>query len=399
MDAEPDKRGTSRVLVAAAVLLGLYQVVSMALYFWTYKPTGDTPLFSDFYAFWSFGRFLETMPAARIYDFKLLESFQHALLPGFHSFYPCAYPPTLLLFLKPLGMLGYLPAYLVWTVLGLGGFILAVGATAERSLLPWLAVLAPTTVLTIIFGQNGLITAALLIGALRIMERRPLLAGVLLGLLSCKPQLFVLLPLVLLAGRRWRTLFATGGTVLALVAASLVAFGLPAWLAWIKALPRFSRTIEAEWSSLGWKMPTVSAALRSAGASQTVLSIAQLAIAGAVTVILLALFHRGRKEAAPSSLDSAALQVGVFLTTPYAFVYDMPMVSAAAVMLAAARMAPGQAWRPGERILAITGFCLPMFIFSGVFNGIPLGPLILIPLFALLVRAAWTERTTPRTAP
>ena len=35
MDAEPDKRGTSRVLVAAAVLLGLYQIVSMALYFWT----------------------------------------------------------------------------------------------------------------------------------------------------------------------------------------------------------------------------------------------------------------------------------------------------------------------------------------------------------------------------
>jgi hypothetical protein len=75
------------------------------------------------------------------------------------------------------------------------------------------------------------------------------------------------------------------------------------------------------------------------------------------------------------------------------------MVSAAAVTLAAARLAPGRDWRPGERVLALTGFCLPMFIFSGVFKGIPLGPVILIPLFALLVRAAWTESTTPRTAP
>jgi alpha-1,2-mannosyltransferase len=399
MDAQPDKRGTSRILVAAAALLGLYQLACLVAYFWTYKPGGDNPLFSDFYAFWSFGRFLDTMSAARIYDFKLLESFQHALLPGFHSFYPCVYPPTLLLFLKPLAMLGYLPAFLIWTVLGLGGFILAVGATTERSLLPWLAVLAPTTVLTIIFGQNGLITAALLIGAFRIMERRPWLAGVLLGLLSCKPQLFVLLPLVLLAGRRWRTLFATGGTVLALVATSLVAFGVPAWLAWLKALPGFSRTIEVEWNNLGWMMPTVSAALRSAGASPTVLSVAQLLVAGAVTVTLLALFHHGRRSPAPSALDSAALQVGVFLTTPYAFIYDMPMVSAAAVTLAAARLAPGRDWRPGERVLALTGFCLPMFIFSGVFKGIPLGPVILIPLFALLVRAAWTESTTPRTAP
>lgn len=397
MDGQPDKRGKSRVLTLVAAALGLYQLTSLGVYLYKYKPNGDNPLFSDFYAFWSFGRFLNTMPAERIYDFKLLESFQHALLPGFHSFYPCVYPPTLLLFLKPLGTLGYLPAFAVWTVLGVVGFILAVGATKERPLLPWLAVLAPTTILTVVFGQNGLITAALLIGGFRIMERRPWLAGVLLGLLSFKPQLFVLLPLVLLAGRRWRTLFATGGTVAVLVAGSLVAFGFSAWQTWLKALPGFSRTLDAEWNTLGWLMPTITASLRSAGASPPVFTAVQLAVAAVVVLILLALFHRSRDLPAPTALDAAALQVGVFLTTPYAFLYDMPMVSAAAVTLAIARMAPGQDWRPGERVLALAGFCLPLMIFSGLFKTIPIGPIVLIPLFAVMARAAWDVRS--RTAP
>ena len=41
-------------------------------------------------------------------------------------------------------------------------------------------------------GQNGFVTAALFGGALIFMERRPLLAGCLIGLLSFKPHLRIL---------------------------------------------------------------------------------------------------------------------------------------------------------------------------------------------------------------
>nr|WP_295106213.1 glycosyltransferase family 87 protein [uncultured Caulobacter sp.] len=396
MDDQAEKPGTRRsglMLAIVAAALVLYQALAIFRYVTTDQADGD-PLFADFYAFWSFGRFLHAHPAAQIYDFKLLESVQHALLPGFQKFYPCIYPPMLLLFLGPLGLLGYMPAFAVWTALGLIGFALAVGATERGARLPWLAVLAPTTILTIIFGQNGLITAALLIGGFRVMERRPWLAGVLLGLLSCKPQIFVLVPLVLLVGRRWRPLAATVLMVAALAVTSVLVFGLGAWLAWLKALPGFSRALERDWDKLGWLMPTVTASLRSAGLSAPIFSAMQLLVAAVVVAVLLALFHRSRSKPAPTALDAATLQVGLFLTTPYAFIYDMPIVSAAAVTLAIARMGPGQSWQPGERVTALAAYSLPLIIFSEAFKAIPLGPVVLAAMFAMLARAAWDVRAS-----
>lgn len=393
MDDQHRTRRAGLMLAIAAAALLLYQALAIFRYVTTHQADGD-PLFADFYAFWSFGRFLHAHPAEQIYDVNLLERVQHALLPGFHKFYPCIYPPPLLLFLAPLSLLGYMPAFAVWTTVGLVGFAVAVGATERDARLPWLAVLAPTTVLTIIFGQNGLITSALLIGGLRLMEKRPSLAGALLGLLSCKPQIFILVPLVLLAGRRWRPLAATLVTALALTVTSMLVFGFEAWLAWLRALPEFSRAVERNWDALGWMMPTVTAGLRGAGFGAPVFTAVQLIVAAVVVAVLLALFHRGRNEPAPTALDAAALQVGLFLTTPYAFIYDMPMVSAAAVTLAMTRMASGHSWRPGERVVALAAYCLPLIIFSEAFKAIPLGPIVLAAMFAVVARAAWGLRSS-----
>ena len=52
-------------------------------------------------------------------------------------------------------------------------------------------------------GQNGFLTAALIGGALGLLERRPALAGICLGLLTYKPQFGLLFPFVLIADRRW----------------------------------------------------------------------------------------------------------------------------------------------------------------------------------------------------
>ena len=46
-------------------------------------------------------------------------------------------------------------------------------------------------------GQNGFVTAALFGGALICLERRPLVAGCLIGLLSFKPHLGILFPIAL----------------------------------------------------------------------------------------------------------------------------------------------------------------------------------------------------------
>ena len=78
-------------------------------------------------------------------------------------------------------------------------------------------------------GQNGFLSAALIGGGLLAMDRRPVLAGVLLGAMAFKPHLALVIPLALVFARRWTTLIVSAVTAAAFSAASLAAFGAPAW--------------------------------------------------------------------------------------------------------------------------------------------------------------------------
>ena len=122
-----------------------------------------------------------------------------------------SYPPHVLLFIWPLGLMPYLPAYIAWCVIGIALYLLACSSAIPRERLLFLAV-APGVAVCVFFGQNGFYTAALLIGGLLCLDRRPVLAGVLFGILTVKPQLGLLLPVILLLGAalgddrvgRWR---------------------------------------------------------------------------------------------------------------------------------------------------------------------------------------------------
>src|SRR5262249_18565452 len=86
-------------------------------------------------------------------------------------------------------------------------------------------------------GQNGALTASLFAaGLMALVMRRTALAGILFGFLIYKPQVFVLIPICLLAARQYRALFWLAATIAPLILSSLVAFGLDAWLHFIGAL-------------------------------------------------------------------------------------------------------------------------------------------------------------------
>ena len=75
-----------------------------------------------------------------------------------------------------------------------------------------LALATPAVFVNAVGGQNGTWTAALFGGGLGLLDRRPIIAGSLLGLLIYKPQLGILIPIALLAGRRWQALAAAAAT-------------------------------------------------------------------------------------------------------------------------------------------------------------------------------------------
>ena len=126
----------------------------------------------------------------------------------------------------------------MWTLLG-GALFFAVARhhITDNRLLAAL-MLSPAAVLCVISGQSSLITAAMLITIFVWLDRRPVAAGILIGLLTLKPQLGILFPVMLIASARWRVFASAAITVLALAAATALVFGPQVWIDFIaKGLP------------------------------------------------------------------------------------------------------------------------------------------------------------------
>ena len=140
-------------------------------------------------------------------------------------------PPPFAWLLVPLSVFGAGGATIAWLALSLAALILAWflaarGAGWTRSLwllgaLAWYPVLYGLSL-----AQPALVIVALAAIAWRLAEAgKPYHAGVVLGLSVIKPQMLLLLPLVLLFAGRWRIVAAWAATAALLAAASLAVIG------------------------------------------------------------------------------------------------------------------------------------------------------------------------------
>src|ERR1700760_1738864 len=195
------------------------------------RPFGD-----DFVNYWS-GPFLALHGrAGEVYAFAAFHAFERSITGPHVDFYHYSYPPVLLLLTLPLALVPYVPALGVWLVSTWYGFYRALRFTGSDGML-LLSLAAPVLFVNAVGGQNGALTAALLGGGLLLLDRRPGVAGILFGLLVYKPQLALMLPFALIAGRRWLTVGVTAATAALLVAASIAAFGVHPWLQYAANVP------------------------------------------------------------------------------------------------------------------------------------------------------------------
>ena len=183
----------------------------------------------DFLNFWMGGRSVFGGGPAAWFDAGTYNAALRDMLGAPYPEHFWAYPPHLLLFIWPFGLMPYLPAYIAWCAIGVALYLFACSGAIARKHLLFLAV-APGIAVCIFFGQNGFYTAALLIGGLFCLDRRPVLAGVLFGILTIKPQLGLLLPVVLVLERRWVTIASAVATLTVLVAATAMLFGWNVWI-------------------------------------------------------------------------------------------------------------------------------------------------------------------------
>jgi hypothetical protein len=258
---------------------------------------------------------------------------QHAFLlsldPNFPALMPFPYPPPYLLLIRPLGWFSYPIAQALWSAVTLLAYTAALWDRKARSLTALLALLAPATAVNLLYGQNGFLTAALLVGGIRLAPTWPVLGGVLLGLLSYKPQFGPLVALALATAALWRVAFVAAVTVTLIVAASLTAFGAEPWMAWIRSLPEFVAIVAEQRARLLPLMPTALSDALALGASEFLALVIQAAVTILAAVGVWFAFRR-----APSKVTAAALAVGTILASPYAFIYDLTLVAAAVTLVA-----------------------------------------------------------------
>jgi hypothetical protein len=279
---------------------------------------------NDFVNVWAAGRLVLDGHPAAAYDGTIHRQMQEAAVGyPFDGEYRWHYPPPFL-FAAALGaLLPFVPAGIAWLASTGIAYAAAIrGIFGERT--GWLFALGfPGALWNVTAGQNCFLTTALIGGALGLLERHPALAGCCLGLLTFKPQLGVLFPLVLVATGRWRAFVAAAATTLTLAGLSWLAFGAEPWLAMAQSLAAANQLVLTD-GGAGWnKLQSVFGLVRSLGGAESLAWAMQGAVAVALAAALVVLW-RGD---APYELKAAALAVGTVLVTPYVFAYDLVVLA------------------------------------------------------------------------
>ena len=302
---------------------------------------------------------------------------------------PFVYPPVWLLMLLPFGLLAVDWACFIFLTSTAAAAIAVLAS--RRDSWTWLAVMtSPAAVWVVVSGQNTFLSVALLYGGLRILDRSPAIAGILLGLLVYKPQIWVLVPLALLAARQWRALAWAAGTVAALSLASLGVFGLDCWLGFLEMTrePSSTRIFEHMFRVFFPFTTTPYFAVRILGLPAGLATAVQFAGAALGVAAVWFAFRRY-----PSSdARTAVLVAAMFLVSPYILNYDLLLLMPAAIALY--RRGAAEGFYPMEQLVYPALWVIPTVGMTLNRHALPIIPLIVV-LFGVI---AWTRLRTENRA-
>lgn len=340
--------------LVATVLVGAYAALLLAPWIvqghsWFIGPTGR-PAPTDFAALRVAGDFALRGEAADAYDWQRFSAAVSGFvgLDGEH-WLGWLNPPNFLLIIAPLALLPFQAAALLWV--GATGFayVAAARAALPRAGTPLLALAAPAAFACILKGQSGLLSAALIGFGLMLLDRRPVLAGICIGLLAYKPHFGLMLPLLLAIGGHWRCIAAAAVTVVGQVVLSAWIFGAASWLAFVQTISGTTDRFLVQGHGLSAMQSVYGLIATSFGPASGLLVHSFVALAALIASIRP--WRAG--AAAPWSRAAAGIAV-TFLATPYAFNHDAPMLTIAALLLAGG----GAERRPSRGECAWLGFAV-----------------------------------------
>jgi len=377
-------RGYSLILlvICALAVIG-WVAVSPGLIDPNGKPVG-----TDFSNVYAAGTLTWQGRPADAYDPALQHHAEKAIFGGRNvPFYGWHYPPFFFAVAFLVAALPYSLGLALWLVASFAAYLATMRAILPRSETLLIASAFPAVFINVGHGQNGFLTAALLGGALCLIDRRPWLAGVLIGLLAYKPQFGVLIPIALIASKRWSSSVAAAATIAALVALSFVALGGDVWHAFRDSM-NFTQTVVLEQGNTGWeKIQSAFSAARNLGATVQTAYAIQIALGLSLAATVAWLW---RSDVA-FELKASALATASLLATPYVLDYDLVVLAIAIAFFA--RHGYGHGFRDYEISILAAAWIVPL-LSRGIAGatGIPLGLIAMIALYSLTLHRALTDR-------
>jgi len=348
----------------------------------------------DFAVYWSASGLAQTHGAAAAYDWELLRAAERPLLHN--TFGPFAYPPTFLLLLYPIAAVSYGWALVLVSVTGIALYLATVRAAMGRAQAMWLipALAFPGLWAALLAGQNSLVTAMACAGALLLMRRNTLIAGLCIAVLCIKPQLGVLFPLLLLCERRWGVIASAAIFSALFLALPALCFGPEIYAAFARSMAMFRATVAEHNTVILRGAPTMFGVLRTAGADIT-MSYVGHAIGVAIAVGACAWMWLTRARLA---LSASALVVGTLLVQPYMIYYDLAWLAIPLALLTVDMMRHGGNW--AERLVLLLAWLMPAHALL-VVVALPtpqVTPLVLLALLGVIARRHLVARRTGRPA-
>jgi hypothetical protein len=226
-------------------------------------PTIQGAFLPDYLAHWTGGSLLVSSDSGDLYDPLTQYKFQERAIGATTKLSWFVSPPIVAALYAPLSLMDYYPSGIAWFVLSSSMLVwcilslktLAPSLMLRKRRLIILAVLASPAVFELLGGgqDSVFILAIWLIGIRLLTARHAILAGAILGLGFAKPQLVLLVPIMLLATRNYRALGAFAAVFTALLGVSAGLVGVGGLHQWVAALssPLYMDQVQ---QGQAWKM-------------------------------------------------------------------------------------------------------------------------------------------------
>ena len=305
-------------------------------------------------------------------------------------YHPWLYPPHFLLLLIPFGMISFSESYILFMILTFFAHIAAIcRLTARRFLVFFGMLLFPQTPFAVFTGQNCFLTSSLVIGGFSFIETRPLLGGALLGVATYKPQLFLMVPIALIASRQWKALASAAVTAAVLILTSVAVFGVDIWKDWVHVMVAPSVTYQ-KWLIAGrLNGQSVYSCAVLAGASTKIANVVQAAAALFGGICVWWSFSRK----VPMDLRVAVLLAASLLASPHVSSQDGIFLAVGALVLFCRILDDGG--RIGEVTIIILAWVIELFDPPIIFGLGIVTPLVIAAFIAVIMIRAESTMLTP----